>query len=195
MNTYWDAVDRICTKIAANIRDDFGTIKLCLVGGAAMYHHTQARVSEDIEGFFNCRGIPLSDNLIEPFLDDENKERLLYYDTNYTNVLGLMHPDVADDFDAEFITSIGPLQIVVLKPVDLAVSKIARYIEKDADDINILIRHGLINEKEFRERAEEALLYYIGRPEPVQVNIDNVCELIREFNESRSGGKASISDM
>jgi len=52
MNTYWDAVEKICAKIASNIREDIGPIYLCLVGGAAMYHHTHARVSEDVEGFF-----------------------------------------------------------------------------------------------------------------------------------------------
>ena len=63
-------------------------------------------------------------------------------------------------------------------------SKIGRYIEKDAEDIKILIKDGLLNEDEFRKRAEEALLYYVGRIESVQINIDNVCELIREHEVS-----------
>ena len=53
--------------------------------------------------------------------------------------------------------SFGNLVLHVIDPVDLAVSKVARFSERDRDDIRELAGRGLIDPDRFAARAEEAL--------------------------------------
>jgi len=72
-------------------------------------------------------------------------------------------------------------EAAVLSPVDLAVSKLARFDERDRDDIRTLIQDGLLTDAEtFRRRAEEALAYYIGDLTMVRYAIRDVTEWIQD---------------
>jgi hypothetical protein len=66
-------------------------------------------------------------------------------------------------------------QIFVLQPVDLAVSKLARFAEIDRNDILRLAEDGLITAKELRERADAALPGYVGNPDSIHTSIDLAC--------------------
>jgi hypothetical protein len=66
----------------------------------------------------------------------------------------------------------------VLSPVDLAVSKLARYADPDQEDIKALARAGLLDSTELRRRAEEALARYIGRVKDVGISIDLACRMV-----------------
>ena len=76
----------------------------------------------------------------------------------------------------------------MLSPVDLAVSKLSRFDEEDRNDIRRLAQVGLLEEKEFRVRAGEALATYVGQRDRVRLSIELACKVIAE---SLPGARAS----
>ncbi len=54
------------------------------------------------------------------------------------------------------------MQLNVLSPVDLAVSKISRASSRDLEDIRTLAADGLITAQSVRQRADQAMGYSIG---------------------------------
>lgn len=88
-----------------------------------------------------------------------------------------MHPDYEQD--SKEWQGIGNEQRIVklrvIAPVDLALSKISRFSEQDREDIMTLAKLGLINAAAVRDRAKEAMKYYVGNKTPVLTSIDLVC--------------------
>jgi hypothetical protein len=70
------------------------------------------------------------------------------------------------------------VDVRVLSPLDMAVSKLARFGEQDRADIEKLARLGLIDAASLRRRAGEALGGYVGRVEAVRLSIDVACRLV-----------------
>ena len=70
------------------------------------------------------------------------------------------------------------IEVRILAPVDLVVSKLSRFSDQDRGDIELLARRGLIDSASVRRRAEEALADYVGDPAPVRTSIDIACRLI-----------------
>jgi len=79
-------------------------------------------------------------------------------------------------------------RIFVLQPVDLAISKLARFGEIDRKDILRLAEDGLITSNELRKRAEAALPAYVGNPDSVRASLDLACRDIEALE--RSGNRA-----
>ena len=84
--------------------------------------------------------------------------RTLYFDRQYNDTLGLMHPDAQRDSLPIDVPGVDPkrLRVRVLAPVDLAVSKLARFADPDRADIQALARAGLLSAGDLRKRAERA---------------------------------------
>ncbi len=161
-------------------------IAMYVAGGAAQLFYTGARVSEDIDVSFSRR-ILLPDNLEVAYVDAGGAARLLYLDRQYNESFALLHEDVHKDSLPVKIEGIDPaiIDVRAFTPVDLAVSKIARFADHDQDDIRALARAGLITADEVRERAEQALGNYVGNLASVKTSIRLACELIRENQAAR----------
>jgi hypothetical protein len=88
-----------------------------------------------------------------------------------------MHPDYEQDsMPWEGIGNEKRLiQLSVLSPVDLAVSKISPASDQDREDIRALGQHHLITATALRTRAEEALGHYVGNLNDVRTNIESIC--------------------
>lgn len=105
----------------------------------------------------------------------------IYFDYQYNTSLALLHTN----FDVDSVlheslnrpSSKGPrhVEVRVLSPVDLAVSKLARYTENDRRDIYALALNKLITAESLRERAEQSLQNFIGDKKRLQTTIDIVC--------------------
>ncbi len=67
-----------------------------MAGGAALHLYTGERVSRDIDVAFSRR-IALPENLEVAYLDADGAARLLYFDRQYSDTLGLRHEDAYDD--------------------------------------------------------------------------------------------------
>lgn len=138
-------------------------IVVCVAGGAALHLYTGARVSKDIDAKVMARFIP-PDNLEVSYRGADGRARLLYFDTQYNDTYGLLHEDAYDDALPIRLEGIDPgrLDVRLLSPLDLAVSKLSRYEAHDQEDIRALATVGLIDAASLRERAEEALPSYVG---------------------------------
>ena len=143
-------------------------VRLIMTGGAAMALYSPTRSSEDVDAIFSHR-IVLPEVLV-PYVDEHGQRCTLTWDRNYAPVIGLMHPDAEED--AIFVAQSPDKQfdILVLSPVDLAVSKLGRYADNDQRDIQELYTDRLITPQALETRAAAAMRYYVGNVGQVHHN-------------------------
>lgn len=160
-------------------------ISMYLAGGAAMHFYTGSRMTDDVDAVFS-RKVLVPTDLVVIYRDAEGKARSVFFDPNYNDTFALMHEDAHRDAARLTLKGVRGARIFVLQPVDLAVSKLARFAEVDRSDILELARHRLITARSLRARAEAALSYYVGNPVPVRTSIDIAC---RDIEAVGAGGE------
>lgn len=148
-------------------------IRMYVAGGAAMHLYTGERVSRDVDASFSHR-IALPENLEVAYRDADGAARLLYFDRQYNDTLGLLHEDAYEDSVPLRLEAIDArvLDVRLLSAVDLAVSKIGRLASHDRTDIASLARRKLVTGATLRRRAEAALAGYVGDTRRVQGQIE-----------------------
>ena len=136
----------------------------CVAGGAAMHFYTGARYSRDIDAKILARVMLDARELQVAYQGGDGRARLLYFDTQYNDGFALLHHAAYDDARPVAVEGVDRrrLEIRLLRPVDLAVSKLARFSGQDQDDIRELARRGLITAAALRRRAQSALPDYVG---------------------------------
>ncbi len=130
-------------------------VKVYLAGGMAVHLYTANRVTTDVDAEFDSRIFIPSDLIVDVTLEDGTRESV-YFNTNYNASFALMHEDYLDDAIALDL-GIEQIRLHVLSPLDLAVSKIARFADNDKEDIAELVRRGLTTADEIETRATGAL--------------------------------------
>jgi hypothetical protein len=155
-------------------------IRMYVAGGAALHFYTGERVSVDVDAAFSRR-IALPDKLEVAYRDVDGAARLLYLDRQYSDTLGLMHEDAYEQSVALRIPGIDPqvLDVRLLTPLDLAVTKLGRYSAQDREDILALARRGLVDADALTARAGDALGGYVGDLKRVEGAIADAAERIR----------------
>jgi len=179
---YLLAFRELAARIAASLKDvprGALPIRMYVAGGAALHFHTGERVSVDVDAVFSRR-IALPDGLDVAYRDEDGAARLLYFDRQYNDTLGLVHEDAHDDSIPLTLDGIDPgvLDVRILTPIDLAVSKIGRFSEQDRADIAALARRGLVNPSKLEKRALEALEGYVGDTQRLRGNIASAVKII-----------------
>lgn len=161
-------------------------VHMYVAGGAAMHLYTGERVSEDIDAVFSRR-IALPEDLEVAYRDADGAARLLYFDRQYNDTLGLLHAQAHEDSVALSLESIDPrvMDVRLLSPLDLAVSKVGRLSQVDRDDIALLVRRGLVNPAKFRKRSEEAVSGYIGDLTRLRNSIEIACRIAEDAARRR----------
>ena len=161
-------------------------IRMYVAGGAALHFHTGERVSVDVDAVFSRR-IALPDKLDVAYRDEDGAARLLYFDRQYNDTLGLMHEDAQQDSLPLTLEGVDPglLDVRILAPVDLAVSKLGRFSAQDRSDIEALARRGLIAAPALEARAMEALGGYIGDTQRLRGNIRAAVQLVGAQRKTR----------
>jgi len=159
-------------------------IAMYLAGGAAMHFYTGSRMTDDVDAVFS-RKLLLPADLAVIYRDAEGTARSVFFDPNYNDTFAMMHEDAHRDAVRLSLKGVRGARIFVLQPLDLAVSKLARFADVDRADILDLARNRLITARSLRERAEAALSYYVGNPVPVRTSIDLVC---RDIESMEAGG-------
>lgn len=164
-------------------------IKMYVAGGAALHLYTGARLSDDIDASFSHR-IALPENLEVAYAGADGAAQLLYFDRQYNDRLGLMHEDAYEDSQPLALEGIdrGVLDVRLLSPLDLAVSKLGRFSDQDRDDIVALAKVKLIDSGSLRARAQDALIGYVGDTQRVQGSIEVACRILGDL-EKRGGPK------
>lgn len=152
-------------------------IRMFLAGGMAQHFHCGSRYSEAVDASFSARLLLPAIDLTVDYVCEDGTHFVLYFDANYNDTFALTHPD----YRADAIEWLGIgnekrlVHLFVLTPVDLAVSKISRFSPDDRSDILLLASSGLITGPSLRERAIQALDYYVGNTSWVRATIDQVC--------------------
>ncbi len=177
---YFAALAEIAGRIAAslaNVTPHILPIRMYIAGGSALHLYTGSRVTRDVDAAFSHR-IALPDNLEAAYPGEDGNAALLYFDRNYNDTLGLLHKDAYDDANAISLPGVDAaiLDVRLLSPLDLAISKLGRFSNQDREDIRTLARSGLINADALRQRAEEALGGYIGNLDRLRGSIDIACK-------------------
>lgn len=179
---YLDAFAEVMKRIQDAVRGAaMLPITVCVAGGAALHLYTGSRVSKDIDAKVFARFVP-PENLEVAYRDAGGHARLLYFDTQYNDTYGLLHEQAYDDAVSIRVPGVDRsiLDVRLLSPVDLAVSKLSRFEVHDQEDIRALARAGLIDAESVERRAREALPGYVGDTRRVQNSISIASKLIRE---------------
>ncbi len=178
LNAFTEVLSRIQQTLKGS-RPDVFPIRMYVAGGAALHLLTGARVSEDVDAVFSKR-VLFNEEIEVSYRDPDGRARLLYLDRNYNDTQGLLHEDAHKDAQPVAFPGIDKklIDVRVLSPLDLAVSKLSRFADQDREDILLLAREGLIASASLRKRAEQALAGYVGDLNPVRNSIDIACRLI-----------------
>lgn len=176
---YLQALAEIAKRICDSLRGvppQVLPIRMYIAGGTALHLHTGARVSRDVDAAFSHR-IALPDNLDVAYPDTDGSAALLYFDRNYNDTLGLLHEEAYDDSLPITLPGVDAhvLDVRLLTPLDLAVSKLGRFASQDREDIRTLANHGLIDAERLRQRAEAALGGYVGNLDRLRNSIEIAC--------------------
>ena len=149
-----------------------------LAGGMAVHLYTASRVTTDVDAEFGSRIFIPSDLMVDVTLEDGTRQTV-YFDTNYNASFALMHEDYLDD---ALPLDLGTehIRLHVLSPLDLAVSKIARFACNDKEDIAALVRLGLTTANEIEHRANLALGGYVGGMAMLRLNLRDALVLARQ---------------
>ena len=175
------------TRLASGLREIFRRLEerlfldkplnVYLAGGMAVHLYTGRRVTTDVDAEFAARVILPNDLTVEITLEDGSPQ-VLYLDTNYNPTFSLMHEDYQDDA-VPIDLGLHHMKVHVLSPVDLAVSKIARLADNDREDIQALVRLGLTTADEIEQRANAALIGYVGGQAMLLLNLRDAVTLAR----------------
>lgn len=179
---YPQAFAEVLSRVQQSLRGSHPTvfpIRMYIAGGAALHLLTGARVTEDIDATFSKR-VLLSEDIEVSYRDPDGRARVMYLDRNYNDTLGLLHENAYQDSKPVDVPGIDKnlIEVRVLSPVDLAVTKLARFTDQDRDDIRLLAQKGLVDSASLRKRAEEALAGYVGGVSSVRTSIEIACRLV-----------------
>lgn len=159
-------------------------IKMYVAGGAALHLYTGERVSRDIDASFSHR-IALPEDLEVSYVGPDGTAQLLFFDRQYNDTLGLLHEDAYDDSLPLKLDGLDHdvLDVRLLSPLDLAVSKLGRCSEQDRDDIVALAKLKLIDSRRLRARAQAALAGYVGDIKRVEGSIEIACRILDDLEK------------
>jgi hypothetical protein len=179
---YLGAFAEVMKRIQASLgKDAKQPVMICVAGGAALHLYTGTRVSKDIDATVRARFIP-PENLSVSYADSDGNPRMLYFDKQYNDTYGLLHEDAYDDALPVRLAGVDArrLDVRLLSPLDLAVSKLSRFETHDQEDIRDLASAGLITAPELRQRAEEALPSYVGDVKRVRNSISIAERIVKQ---------------
>ncbi len=184
---YLAAFTELVQRIAAPLRElpkRSLPIKMYVAGGAAMHLYTGERISNDVDAVFSRR-IALPSDLEVAYQDPDGASRLLYFDRQYNDTFALMHEDVYDDSVPLTLKHIDAsvLDVRLLSPLDLAVSKISRFSSQDRQDITALAKFGLIKAAALRRRAQQAVENYVGNLDTLKGSIELAARIVEDAEQ------------
>jgi hypothetical protein len=159
-------------------------VHMYVAGGAALHFYTGERVTQDIDAAFSKR-IALPDKLEVSYRDADGAAQLLYLDRQYSDTLALLHEDAYRDSEPLALPGLeaAVLDVRLLTPTDLAVTKIGRFTSQDRDDIAALARRGLVHSASLRARAEAAVRNFVGDTTRLRGNIATACRIVADIEE------------
>jgi hypothetical protein len=179
---YRAAFDQVMLRVQQQLRSsqpDAFPIRVYVTGGAALHLFTGERITEDVDATFSKK-VLLNEDIEMSYRDPDGRARVMYLDRKGNGTAVLVHAQAYEDSKPIAVTGIDKelLEVRLLSPVDLAVSKLAPFADQDRKDVELLARKKLIDSRSLRQRATEALQGYGGDLTAVRTSIDVACRLI-----------------
>lgn len=181
------ALGLMLDKLDTSIRESGYTgepVKMYAADGIAVHYFCGTRYTADVDATFSHRILMPFSDLVVKYQRDDGRSASLYLDPTYNDHFALLHPDHRDS--AVEWDGIGNerrvVKLLALSPVDLAVSKVSRFSEQDHEDILALASRRYFSAGQLRQRAEEALDYYVGDTRWIRGTIDQLCSEITALN-------------
>ncbi|UZJ45350.1 DUF6036 family nucleotidyltransferase [Marinimicrobium sp. C6131] len=161
---------------------DKGVFQAIVFGGCAVHIHTQSRGSADVDAELVSHGyadvsdiVALLDEEAYVFEDEEGVSQMLELDTSFNTTLGPLHEDYETRITRLVTQSSVPnVEVYVASAVDVAISKLGRFGDRDQKDIQALLRLPRVDIEEFERLAREAISYYVGDQVRLRGNLSAV---------------------
>ena len=149
-----------------------------LAGGFAVHFHTGYRISDGVDIKWSHKFLIPPD--MQTFEMDAPGSAagvgIVVMDGSFTDVMGSFPPEWEER--SREVHRFDNLVLHVIDPVDLAVSKVARFSERDREDIQVLAERGLIDPGTFAMRLKEAFDHFVGDMTLVQYNVRDAKEIV-----------------
>jgi hypothetical protein len=163
-------------------------LRVYLAGDMAVHLYSSTRVTTDVDAEFGSRIFVPQDLVVDVTLED-GTPALVHFDTSYNASFALMHEDYLRDA-LPLDMGIDNIQLHVLSPLDLAVSKVARFADNDKDDIAELVRLGLVRADDLERRALAAVGRFVGGQAMLLLNLRDAVALARRVQAQSHGHPA-----
>lgn len=147
-----------------------GIFQVIVFGGCAVHIHSQVRGSADIDAEVSSHGLADKSEIVAllgedayVFADEEGIVQILELDTSFNTTLAPLHEDYEDRVIRLMNQSrVSNVEVYVASALDVAISKLGRFGDRDQDDIQTLLKLPYIDIGEFERLAREAISYYVG---------------------------------
>ncbi|MGH7292352.1 MAG: DUF6036 family nucleotidyltransferase, partial [Myxococcota bacterium] len=116
----------------------------------------------------------------------EGRAFSLIFDHQYTPDFGLLHPDYADRAVALSPPGDHGLPLSVLHPIDLAITKVARFQDHDRADIAALAGLSLFDTAAFTLLADQAMAHAVGDLSFLRLNVRDAAEIVSDAGSART---------
>ncbi|GEN29697.1 hypothetical protein HVA01_33430 [Halovibrio variabilis] len=118
------------------------------------------------------------------FADEEGVVQILELDTSFNTTLAPLHEDYEDRVIRLMTQSSAPnVEVYVASTLDVAISKLGRFGDRDQDDIQTLLKLPYIDINEFERLAREAISYYVGDETRI---LGNLKVMLDDYHQSES---------
>lgn len=161
-------------------------VKVYLFGGCAIHLHIGNRASNDLdaelEPIQKLKPLTTLEAAIKAvgFDDEEGDYCMLDFDGNFNPTIAPIHPDYKERSSLLHTTKSNLVSLYLVSAVDIAVSKLGRFVSVDQEDIINLFQNNMFTLEDFRETAEEAKSYCGVATNKLKFNIDIAIDLLEE---------------
>jgi hypothetical protein len=183
---FLNAVGNLFDKLSEALPDGTPLIRAYIAGGTAVHWWTQDRSTHDVDAEFSRRLFIAGDMSVR--YEDETGRHTVELDRQYNPSFGLAHEGYEDRASSALgmLGGQGKIEVFILAPVDLALSKLARWAEVDENDIQALARAGLLDASQLEALAKEAMVYAVGvNPSQLQHNLNSALDYVRTYTPQR----------
>jgi hypothetical protein len=149
-------------------------VKMFLAGGMAVHYYCGTRYTADVDASFSRRLLLPFKEMTVTYQRLDGSEAMLYLDANYNDTFALLHPDHQENSQL-WVELAHPGQLIelrVLSPLDLAVSKVSRFSPQDREDILELAKRHYFSSEQLLEHSSQALDYYVGEQSWIKSNLE-----------------------
>jgi hypothetical protein len=172
-------------RFRAGINAPLGALRGYLAGGLAVRCYAGTRTTGDIDMFFTGGRVLMPPNSAV-LVSADGTDYSLVFDHRYTPDFGLLHPDYADRAVDLPAPEGDGFPMSVLHPVDLAITKVARFQDHDRADIAALARLDAFDAEALARLGAQALGFAVGDLSFVQLNLRDAVEMVAAVRAGRT---------